>query len=608
MKKLFIVLTILLTSLIFIPTAYAYETPVETRFDSYVDWSLVEDAGVKYLRSNRFEIVFDKYGMEIATEAVISSDIIQVFVEEDGLHKSRVEIYNTMESTARLTDFKIRYERDSEPPHTVASTEFMFLEGLYSDLGATPYASKFMEIVIIVNPELTTQQLQWLDFRVSQDFEGYEDFFWFIGIKEPVIIDPNQPGEIDEELPLTGGSIFTNKNDMGSVQTNIIGNNEFEFIIRYKTGTYHLEYTFAPETDVSMFSEDKEAFYFSDGEDKFIVFNDGDKSILTTTNLREEFIPYTIWNLSTNELVAYHQFNVYTYIKEGDANNYYAYFYTDEFVIDRLMSATVSMEYRYVPIIGAKGDWIPYFKILEDTTVSGNTVGWEMKAAAYATAAMPIALMIPGLRWPALIIGTSLTLYLQANAAAQLIDGKNLISGSINQIALATPTPGLKTEIDGAYQRAYPNFTGMNLNDFTLWKMHLGQFDKAFTKGVEINQEFNTIGDQKGLNIISMKYMTNGHIYTISGEEMNHHFNPGDMDVLPDSWNPKVGLDFLGDGLTTIIIGGVILLVVWQLLKKGAFTDMRKFLTFLIIAAIVLILLHFAGLISLPFFTSILRL
>lgn len=605
MKKLTIIVSFLLITLFFIPTTYAFVDNPEyskTRFDNFLEWELINVNDVNYLRSERFEILFNGYEIVVETEIATSvSSSGYFYVEEDGLHKSRVEIYNTEESTGRIKDFDIKYE-DPEAPWA------MYLyDGETDGLDATDYIGKYMEIVLILSPDIIGQFYSVIATNMipNKTLPGLE----FNGYKLTSIIDPTEPSEL-EQLPLTTGSIYNKPNQMGKVTSQHLGGNSYEFKIVYLTGTYTLNYTFAPETDMSMFDEEKEAFYFSDGDDKFIVFNDGDSSILTTKNLRETFIPFTIWNLNTNEIVAHHQFNVYTYIKEGDANNYYAYFYTDEFIIDRLISTTVSMEYRYVPIIGSKGDWIPYFKVLDDTTVSGPTVGWELKAAAYATTATTIGAFIPIIRWPALIIGTPLTIYLQGNAAQQLIDGKNLVSGSINQIARANPTPGLLSEIDGAYHRAYPNFTGMDLESYSLWRLHLGQFDKAFTKGVEINQEFSSIDDQKGLNIISMKYMTNGIVYTIAGDQMNHQFNPGEMDELPDGW--KISTPIFGNGLssniTTIIIGGVILLFAWQLLRKGAFTDMRKFLTFLIIAAIVAILLSIVGVISLPFFTTILRL
>lgn len=372
--------------------------------------------------------------------------------------------------------------------------------------------------------------------------------------------DDNQLYTKLEDLPETG-DFFNNIQDVGTVRFETIDNDFVVVKIFYDDTTYWYKLQLAPNQDKSMFNESYEAFYYTDNGEKFIVFNHGTTSMFKNYYFQNDtFIPYTIWNLNTNEFRSILNFDIYIYLKEESANNYYAYFYVDEFIIDRLISATVSMQYRYVPLIGTKGEWQPYFKTLEDTNITTGNISWEVKAAAISTALTVGGAFIPGIGLPVLLVGTPISFYLQYQMWDQLLNDGGFVSGSINEIEKVTPSDSLKAEVSSAYKNVYTNFEGINLDQ--LYKLHLGKFDKPLQKDVEINMDFSAYDNQKGFNIMQFRYMTDGMIYTIEGENLDINPNPGDMGPSdPDIIIPGIKLpDGLPENLPFYILIAVLVL------------------------------------------------
>ncbi|MDD4157759.1 MAG: hypothetical protein PHY08_14445 [Candidatus Cloacimonetes bacterium] len=415
----------------------------------------------------------------------------------------------------------------------------------------------------------------------------------------PTVIDPQEPSFVDS-LPLTNGSIFSNPHLMDDVDL-LVNGNTVTFTINHDGSFYSFTQTFSINTDMTIFNNNYEIKYYTHESNKFILFNHGSESMfyfndfengVTPDKYPSTFIPYTIWNLNTNETSSTKTFDLYVYAKEEDSNNVYAYFYVDEFVIDRLISVTATIEYRYKSLIGTVGDWKTVSKVLEDENINPGNIDWKFTAAAISSTATVIGSMIPGIGLPLLVIGTPISLYLQYLSYQELIDGNMLWSGAITEIESVIPSTQLKNEINAAYALNYPGFIGIDTTGtFKLWKLHIGTFNKPFQSNIEFK-------DENGLNIIQFKYQTDGQLYTVAREDFNLHFNPGDLSEEEPTFNFDITM--LGKYGTIILIGGgiVLLLLVLPTVEKGYKSASRVLSNpklMIVIALIVIGILFYLG-------------
>jgi len=354
-------------------------------------------------------------------------------------------------------------------------------------------------------------------------------------------------------LPETTGNVLGKEGSMGTVHFKVEGTNVLA-IISYNNQVYYVKYSFAANTDMSIFSNTYENYYYTSLNEKFIMVNQGDTSIFTVENILEQpFIPFTIWNLNTNELKTVKKYNVYMYSKKEEANNIYAYFYVDNYIIDNLVSVTVSMRYKYVYLFN-EGDWQYYYKTLDaDETNYGGGTGWQLE-------------MLTGTMFSAFsgLMGGLTAKYRIAFFGSVLlrnVENKNFNFGQISEIEDITPSVELIQELNMAYSSKYPNFNGLN-TDLGVFKLHLGQFNKIFSTGIRIDETFNYIGNQEGINVIEFTYITNTTVYTVKGEDINLVFVPGegtnetpplDLDI-PTAWDKFI--DFLKKAY--ILVVGVV--------------------------------------------------
>jgi hypothetical protein len=217
-------------------------------------------------------------------------------------------------------------------------------------------------------------------------------------------------------------------------------------------------------------------------------------------------------------------------------NNAYAYFYVDEFVIDHLLSVSLAFRYKYLGLF-EDDEWEePIYKVLEaDTTVEGlDPTSWQFDFLTGAAVATSIGMMIPGAGWPVALIGGLSMAYV----GSTIIDDP-IQFGNINQIEeVITPDNEIKEKLNEAYTLSNPEFTGLD-ESLKVFKLHLGQFNKAFTTGIHIDQSYSVVTGQEGINIIEFTYRTNGQVYTIKGENIDIEFIPGDGTVDPDNPNQE---------------------------------------------------------------------
>lgn len=378
---------------------------------------------------------------------------------------------------------------------------------------------------------------------------------------------PNEPTHTVADLPETSGSIFTQQMNMGRVyfQPNSLNLN---LAVYYNGQSYYLNFGFAPNTDMTVFNNTYESFYYTHEGQKFIVINHGDTSMFLPDGSKDTFVPYTIWNLNTNELQTINRFSTYLYSKKEAANNVYAYFYVDEFVIDNLLSISLAYKYRYNFLIG-DGDWHDQYVYLENNVnATGlSPTAWQFDVMTGTAAAMLAGSQIPVLRWPILAFGTAVMATVGSTVDEQIIE-----FGNIEQIQKIT---SLNTDLENELLQAF-NKADTNFDDFNnpVFKLHLGQFNALFSTGIEIDQEYSVVDGQKGINIIQFTYQTKGQVYTIDGSNINVEFTPGPG---TDGQSGSILDNIITIGI--VVIAGLVLL---SLLKQGVFTNTKKLKAFII--------------------------
>lgn len=411
----------------------------------------------------------------------------------------------------------------------------------------------------------------WID---SQSWNHETNYRSSVKIQQPTSGEtPVDPGDFDSigDLPSTRGSIFTERLDMGRVYFEL-DENELVALVRYDVNEneviaadeeWYLKFTLASTVDKTIFQSNYETFYYEYEEEKFFVINHGSQSMFLSDDVKNtNFIPYTVWNLTTNEIRSVERINVYFYSVVEDYRNVYAYFYSDDFVIDNLLTATVAMEYRYRYIVefGGAPAWQPYIKVLEQGQAAFTGVPWWAR----------FLLGAPGLIFPEIYDESSLGFAL-LGSIANVFGAENpmMIFSNASEIEQITPSTALSQEL----QEAYSEIGLTSSVTLPVYKLHLGYFDAAFSKGVEINPEFNKIGNQKGINIIEMTYETEGQIHTINGDNIDVDLNRGPgTDTEPDIViNPQFDIASIVG-----ILGGLAVAVLIVIGARDSFTSKYK--------------------------------
>ncbi len=525
---------------------------ISTQFSS---WELKDNAGVYMLESNRVKNEAESIELQLDTVFTSSNlefidsdydgiyddpnpyyNMYNAFVMSYGSETSRINLYSSETSTTLIGTHDMTYE-------AAEVTEFLFLnEGTMLDPDWTVNLEKdiYYSITIVLNENLTADQRQ----RILTVFNagGYYGSMtpgetYHLAVTANVVavyVDPTNPGDLDL-LPSTSGSIFDDVNNMGRVHIDEINNRTIDFTIMYNN-IYYLRYTFSDNTDLSVFNNNYEAFYYTYEDQHFIVFNKGDQSMFTHYERIDAFVPYTIWNLDTNEIISHNQIDVYLYMALGDANHIVGYFYVDDFVIDRLIQVSTIFNYRWDPLIGSYSEWIPEKVVLEDTQISEGNISWQLQGAATSLAATATLAVILGatgvgfpIAFPLLLAGGVIAAYY--SAAAYLYPG-DLITGDVSEIELANVDPELKNKINQKYAEVDEDFTAIDTNSFPLWKLDFGAYEKV---GSTADVDPNSI------NVITLSYQTDGEIYTLQADSIRTYGSVDDyLDPNNDSgiFNP----------------------------------------------------------------------
>ena len=562
-------------------SASVIDTQIIDITEQFNSWTLEENSGVYMLKSNRIKNAAESIQMQLDTVFTSSNqefidgdgdgifddpnpyyNLYDAFVMSYGSETSRINVYASDTTTTLLYTVNMTYE-------AFEATEAMYLnDGTMADpdwdVNLAP--NVYYSVTIVLNETLNADQRQ----RILDVFNsggawgsmipGETYNFTVTANVVSVYIDPSIPSDLDL-LPTTGGSIFDDVNNMADVSVDVLSGNTVDLSIIYDT-IYYVRYTFSENTDMTIFNDNYEAFYYTHEDQHFIVFNKGEQSMFTHYQSVETFIPYTIWNLDTNELVEHNQVDVYMYMTLGDANHIVGYFYVDEFVIDRLMQISTVFNYRFDPLIGAKSEWISQAAILEDTGISEGNISWQFTAAATSSAAVATMAIIIGatgvglpIALPLALFGSLVTGFFLANA--YMYPG-SLITGDTSEIQIANVSTELQTEINQKYAESNPDFTSIDTNTYPLWKLDFGAFER-FGSTTEV--------DPDSINVISLTYQTDGQVYTLEADKIrtdanvDDYLDPNHDSTIIDPYPTEPPTS--SDSLIYYAIGGIIIYIVF---------------------------------------------
>jgi hypothetical protein len=316
------------------------------------------------------------------------------------------------------------------------------------------------------------------DGRILHEVEQGDSFkaYWYTASVES--------GATIADLPETTGNMIDAVDDpMGYVTiTNI--NTEtraVDFSILYNEISYEIQMLLE---DISFLEEVHHAYYYKYGEEQFFYFSYSDHDLFIEGYNEEkgtDWKGFTVWNLTTDEVSQIRSLYVLTHFIEDENHDVYAYFYTPNVIMDELISVTVSFRYRFEKVFGGYTAWeYPDPIILEKDSASISTTTWETTlyagSAASAVTLSFLSLAASSLVWPALVVG-GLAVGVYA-----------ILSPSITGIRIEAISEIERPTLSGAFVQLLEDEWGVTIDSVnnSPHKLYLGQYQKAFTNGIDL--------------------------------------------------------------------------------------------------------------------------
>lgn len=392
--------------------------------------------------------------------------------------------------------------------YEIKSLYYGEFESLYFD----SKDSDFSVLDIYVKKEANAEVSKVASFEQEKNQKKYQALRMQLIKYDDIISD--DPIDVSD-LPDTSGSPYNLAGIYGDVIVSKKSNNTYNFIINYDNKNYNLEKTFE---DTSFLENITSSYYYTYENMKFIIFNYGTEEILFKNNPSTNFEGFSTWNLSTNEIINTNKIKIYNMLEIDDDNNIFSYFYTPDIVVDNLLQVDINFEYNYYKksfpdfwnYTKANKDNLAYGIILEQgksTTVS-NIPKWRQDLYKKSALATAVGLLIPGLRFPALLVGSGVLLYNWSQDNFELKKDYD-----INQIEkISNPSLELIKSVNESYTNMAGRKIEVDLTSNSLHKLHLGQFD---------NYEKVSIESKKIIS--SFTYETNGKVITINEDYIEEH-------------------------------------------------------------------------------------
>lgn len=264
------------------------------------------------------------------------------------------------------------------------------------------------------------------------------------------------------QLPSTTGSPYTS-GSFGNVTLELTELSGLNVSVMYNTDVYNLSTMFID--DISVFENVVKAYYWTDGNDKFISMTYDEKDPIFLSNLgvmARQWTDTVTWNLTTNEIRSVNKVIVYAHTGQESNNNVYTYLYIPNLIYDDIISVTAGFVYHYEYWNGFQdGDSMYVNKTLYLGAENDVTLTWENKLLLnYAAAATYV--------WnPVFAIGS----LLYANTSWS--------SGTMDQIEkIQYPSVTLIENLQSKWFAEYGQNVVIDTLDHSLYKLNWGQFNK----------------------------------------------------------------------------------------------------------------------------------
>lgn len=406
-----------------------------------------------------------------------------------------------------------------------------------------------------------TKDLQlWIDNERVFDFSGVVKMYWVY------------------ERPTGGGDPEASIGDLPKTENKILGDvfftvdgQDVTVAIWYNGTAQNLHYTMSSETDMKLFSS-KEAYFINVNNKPQIFINNSDRLYLRDILLAENdakpaFVPHTIWDLESNELTRVQKYNSHVYFKQNDKGVMMAYFYVDEFIMDNILSTTLSYWSRLTKralwgFWKEEGPW----ERQEWSFTNEDTLEYRDLTSEWYD-------WITG--WGLISLGIKSMKYYEMPRIAHVDLSNNNPDYNIT-----------RNELNDVFSNRYEDFNELTEDsDFKLWAFALEEGkDYSIIYGSDVRTEIynnkENLNDYKNLKIMELVYETNGKIYTTVGNDMNLI-----IEVHPDIDGVEKDKEKTPWWALPLFIGGAIVLF-GTISKNGGFKSFSKLAKSLITIAI----------------------
>lgn len=376
-------------------------------------------------------------------------------------------------------------------------------------------------------------------------------------------------GYLENEMPAT------TKQELLTVDFNIQNSNQLEIIINdYPTKARIIKYL-ENEDDLKIFENTPEAYYQNYNNNPQIIISHDNTRLYLRDILEAKisdkeapaFLPHSIWNLKTNEIKTILNYKAYTYISTNDNSAIVAYFYTDEFIIDKMLKISVQYNMRVIGKILGIEYYNSGWKKFEETYTNEDYLKYKDYSTDFRDL-IPVWNLI-------LLYQREHEFFEMPRIEAVEFDNRgNSIQDYYNVS---------KSQIEDYIKSVDSEFETIKA-DYRVFGIALHQGANYFGAKYEFYNNEKDIKDPMNLHIINILYETNGKLYETYGKDI-------DLRIKIDENTPNAPGNPDNDNINWIalIICEIISIVIMILSLK--FSKKKSFLiTFLVVIIFTIIL------------------
>lgn len=277
---------------------------------------------------------------------------------------------------------------------------------------------------------------------------------------------------------------------------------------------FYLKYNFTDEQDMSLF--DTVESYFLNIDEPQIIINHSDRPYLreileSPNNESPAFVPHSIWDLNTNEIETQLKYAANVYIKNNNHGVMISYVYIDEFIMDQIISTTLSWTSRVKKsVLGINAGYTDW-AVQDAVFTNSDYLTYKNKSASWQN-------YVPG--WN------------QVRNIYQHL--KTYEMPRIASVNLDNPQKDYNVtrhELDRYFKEVNPDFDEISkdkrfkvwafalepeaLNEISMWTGYI------YNRTTQFYDNPNDPKDPYNFQIININYITNGKVYETIGDDMN---------------------------------------------------------------------------------------